>query len=384
MARLSPGQSTDCECEWMRWSGPAYGPWCECHRAILCGIAFVLICGATTRGQDVAEAARQEKARKAAEQKSPRHVYTEEDLQKQVILTTEDQERVEARKRQQPVTPGAENAKQMPNDGQPLTESLGEIARRYRQEEAEQQADSATKKKFTPFSYQVSGDSLAEPKVETAPLNGPSMGIDPYSATKPPVPNLASRSSAHVSNSHKRLSPFQPRLFNELPVAPPAGLAVVPAPPVRPPRVVTPVERRKAPATIAPGMRRIEVQRGQSWWKLAEMYLGNGARWPELRTLNANAGGPPELLELGSIVVVPEAVKAPQRSGRGAVKVQKGDSLWSLARAYLGRGDAWGCLASLNPQIEDYMHLAIGTSVQLPERNALRSCGNGTAEKTQK
>src|SRR5208283_5500185 len=76
--RLSPGQSTDCECEWMRWSGSAFGPLCECHRAILCAIAFILICGAPARGQDVAEAARQEKARKAAEQKSPRHVYTEE------------------------------------------------------------------------------------------------------------------------------------------------------------------------------------------------------------------------------------------------------------------------------------------------------------------
>ena len=374
MARLSPGQSTDCECEWMRWSGSAFGPLCERHRAILCAIAFMLICGAPARGQDVAEAARQEKARKAAEQKSPRHVYTEEDLQKQVILTTEDQARVEARKRQQPVTPGAENAKQLPNDGQPSTESLGEIARRYRQQKAEHQDELATKKKFTPFSYQVSGDSLAEPRVETAPLNGSGMGMAPYSRTNPPVPNLAPRSSPHVNTPHKRLSPFQPRLFSELPVAPPADLAALPPAPVRPPSVATRVERRTAPATLAKGMRRIEVQQGQSWWKLAQMYLGSGARWPELRNLNANAGGPPELLELGSIVVVPEVAKAPQRSTRGAIKVQKGDSLWSLAQTYLGRGDAWGCLASLNPQIVDYMHLAVGTPVQLPEGDALSSC----------
>lgn len=377
MVRLSPGQSTDCECEWMRWSGSAFGPLCECHRAILCVIAFILICGAPARGQDVAEAARQEKARRATEQKSPRHVYTEEDLQKQVILTTEDQARVEARKRQQPVTPGVENAKQLPNDGQPLTESLGEIARRHRQQKAEHQDELATKKKFTPFSYQVSRDSLAEPRVETAPLNGSGMGIAPYSRTEPPVPNLAPRSSPHVDNSHKRLSPFQPRLFSEPPVAPPAGLGVMPAPPIRPPSVATPVERRTAPPTRSAGMRRIEVQRGQSWWKLAEMYLGSGARWPELRNLNASAGGPPELLELGSIVVVPEAAK----STRGAVKVQKGDSLWSLAQAYLGRGDSWVCLASLNPQIVDYMHLAVGTPVQLPEGDALSSCHNKSVSK---
>jgi nucleoid-associated protein YgaU len=128
----------------------------------------------------------------------------------------------------------------------------------------------------------------------------------------------------------------------------------------------------------------IEVHRGQSWWKLAELYLGSGTRWRELRKLNANAGGPPELLILGSVVVVPETAKAAESLVPGSIRVRKGDSLWSLAHQYLGHGSAWGCLASANPMIVDFTHLAVGTSVRLPEGDALKSCRNGTVEKVQK
>jgi nucleoid-associated protein YgaU len=360
-------------------SGPAWGPSCEWRTAILCGTLFVSLCAMQTPGQDVAEAARQEKDRKAAEQKSPRHVYTEDDLKRPVILTPEDQARVEARKRQQNVVPGEQNAEQLPNGAQPLTESLGEIARRYRQEKAARETELATKKKITPFPYKVPDVSLAEPKLGVAPLVGPAVGPELTGRSKPSVPNLGSLSSPRASGSHKRVSPFQPRPLYEVPSAPPAGLAVVPALPPRPVRTASPMERTAPVSVAGTATRRVEVQRGQSWWKLAELYLGNGARWPELRNLNADAGGPPELLRLGSLVVVPEVAKAAQSSTQGTVKVRKGDSLWSLAHQYLGRGSAWSCLASANPQLGDYTHLAVGTSVQLPQRDALRSCRSENA-----
>src|SRR5229473_7716986 len=82
--------------------------------------------------QDVAEAARQEQARKTSQQKKTKHVYTDEDLKRAQILTPEDRAQVEARKNQQPLP--AEDQSQDSVDAQALPPdvSLGEVARRYR------------------------------------------------------------------------------------------------------------------------------------------------------------------------------------------------------------------------------------------------------------
>jgi nucleoid-associated protein YgaU len=82
--------------------------------------------------QDVAEAARQEKARKENQQRKTKHVYTDEDLKRAQILTPEDRAEVEAKRIPQPV-PGA-GATPEPIDAQvlPADLPLGDIARRYR------------------------------------------------------------------------------------------------------------------------------------------------------------------------------------------------------------------------------------------------------------
>src|SRR5579863_2498259 len=48
--------------------------------------------------QSVAEAARQERARKQEQQKSAKHIYTEEDLKHPNILTPEDRAQIEAKR----------------------------------------------------------------------------------------------------------------------------------------------------------------------------------------------------------------------------------------------------------------------------------------------
>jgi nucleoid-associated protein YgaU len=50
--------------------------------------------------------------------------------------------------------------------------------------------------------------------------------------------------------------------------------------------------------------------------------------------------------------------------------VQKGDTLWSLAREQLGCGAAWPQLASANPEIRKLNRLQIGTKVKIPARAA--------------
>jgi nucleoid-associated protein YgaU len=339
---------------------------------IFCGIVSVSVCAIQVRGQDVAEAARQEKARKDAGQNSPRHVYTEEDLKRKTILTPEDQARVEARKRQQGTAPAQQNAQQQPNDANPQSESLGEIARRYRQEKAVHEAELAAKKKFTPFAYTDPETSLAEPKPEGEPRIAPGLpsGVGNRSAT--PERHLVPHFRPPVTGPRPRISPFQPRPLAPAPSIPPAGLMARPAVPVRPSHEVGGMTVSLEPTNN--GTRRIEVQPGQSWWKLAELYLGAGARWPELRKLNA-AGGSPDLLKSGSSVLVPVAANHAKASAQ-VIEVRRGETLWSLAKEHFGRGATWTCLAAANPQITDYTHLAVGTLLTVPEGEVRNPCQN--------
>jgi nucleoid-associated protein YgaU len=361
----------------MQVCGPARGLPLEWRKAILfcAAVSFVAIIPA--RAQDVAEAARQEQARKAAEQKTPPHVYTDEDLKKKTILTPEDQARVEARKQQQPPAPAQQNAEQLPSNADPNAESLGEIARRFRAEKSAQEAELQAKKKFTPFPYQIPDDVLAEPKPAADLLIAPEAGIGIIAPPAPaPVRRYTLRPTAPAAR-RGRISPFEPRPMTNTPL-PPAAILVVPGIPERGPYAPRVEEKSLPRPAVSAGTRQIEVQAGQSWWKLAELYLGDGARWPELRKLNSAADGAPELLKRGSKVLVPETQQKVVADSH-SVPLQKGDSLWSLAQEHFGRGSAWVCLAAANPQITDYTHIAVGTPVWLPEANELAACGNGNA-----
>ena len=109
-----------------RWRGAAF-----------LGGAIFFLGTFVAHAQDVAEAARQEQARKAAEANAPKHVYTEEDLKKDRILTPDDQARVAARKQQHPVLAQESADKQQPAAQATESESLGTTARRYRNEKEE-------------------------------------------------------------------------------------------------------------------------------------------------------------------------------------------------------------------------------------------------------
>jgi LysM repeat protein len=363
------------EREWMQVSNTARGKLREWRRAIRCLCIFVSIFvvsvfGVQTHAQDIAEAARQEKARKAAEQNSSKHVYTQDDLKRQVILTPED-----PYKQQHKGVPSQQNAEQTSDPKSPQTESLGEIARRYRRAKAAREAELTSKKKFIPFPYNLPEHTLAMPKSGVAPLLPPGSILKGRANSS--VPGLTPNLPSNVPRSRARLSPFQPRPLTVGPtILPDTSPSISSA--SQPPIEHRPSEKRDAPIAANRGTQRVTVQPGQSWWKLAELYLGSGARWPELKALNPQPTGSAGFLEARSTVVVPELAQASPASAtsRQSITVQRGDSLWSLAKEHLGRGSAWSCLAVANPQVLDYMHLTIGTTLQLPEGSALDSCLN--------
>jgi nucleoid-associated protein YgaU len=288
--------------------------------------------------QDVAEAARQQQAQKT-QPATPRHVYTDEDLKRSQILTPEDKKVAEAHRKGLPA-PATDPAAIDATNPAP---SLGEVARRYRKEKAEREMEAAAakqKKAPAPFRVELPATIYAEPKRAAAPLRAPATVVRPAPVAPSAVP--AHRGAAGPS----RVSPFSPR--------PTMPSYAAPTPSVNPSMLVPSRE-----------FQQLKVQAGDSLWRMARRYLGDGARWQELLTLNPGLAAHPDALAAGSVVIVPAAAKPVHGSPR-VITVQAGDSLWSLARIHLGRGSDWPRLAHANPQVSDYLQLRVGSQLQLP------------------
>jgi nucleoid-associated protein YgaU len=294
----------------------------------------------SAQDQDAAEAARQQQAQKSQQPTTPQHVYTDEDLKRARILTPGDKKLAEARRKELPAPTPA--AKKPPAVDATPPESLGEVARRYRKEKAAREAEAAAAKKVpAPFRIELPSNTFAEPKRPVAPLRAPS------SAARP-VPVAPSSAPPQRSAAPSRMSPFSPRPTMPSPTSP--------APPVN-------------PATLVPSreFQQLQVRPGDSLWRMARRNLGDGARWQELLSLNPGLAVHPDSLAAGSTVIVPAAaVTRIVRRSPLTITVQHGDSLWSLARVHLGRGSDWSRLAHANPQIADYLHLQVGSQLQLP------------------
>jgi len=338
-------------------------------RRILLFVPLLVFFSNGAHAQDTADAARPERARKSAQQKHPSlHVYTDEDLKRDKILTPEDQARVAARRNQKNATPGQQNAEASPADTNQDADSLGEIARRYRQEKAQREAKEAAKKSFAPFPYSVPDPTLAVPKPEMVPLAPPEKPkFFPFSAPRPSSSNNSARG---------RISPFQPRPL----LAAPPSERIAPNNPTALPRVEHIAPAKPTPPIELPGLHSIQAQRGDSWWKLAERYLGDGSRWQELRALNPATSEPIELLRQGSVVLVPGASSVNQASSKSTILVKKGDTFWGLARTHFGHGTAWTCLASANPHVSDSTRLSIGSVLHFPTADELASCQAATGK----
>jgi len=107
----------------------------------------------------------------------------------------------------------------------------------------------------------------------------------------------------------------------------------------------------------------VAVKPGDSLWKLAASHLGDGHRWQELLRLNPGLGNP-ELLEVGSQIVVPASL-APSRAVT-QYTVRHGDTLWTIAQTQLGHGTAWSCIAHANPDLRDENVIQEGQVLLLP------------------
>ena len=287
------------------------------HRLSVPGIVFLcctLVGISNCQAQDVAEAAKQERTRKENQQKHPKHVYTEDDLRHSRILTPEDSQRLEARRKEQtspvveklPETIDAESA--------PAQLSLGEIARQYRnQKQARQPQQSAE------FHLPFSNPPLAAPVRPLQPVRPLSNRKDPFLRPPAPRPSLSSTTSS---------------------------------------RVVAPISYSSSPA-----LHIVTVQGGDSLWKLAQQNLGKGSRWPELLALNSRIANPSRI-EVGAQIYIPTRYSVPGTGSK--IRIRAGDTLWKIAQTHLGRATYWPCIARANSAIRDANQIYPGQELVLP------------------
>jgi len=443
-------------------------------------LSFATLGATVSRAQDqqsqsVAEAARQERTRKQEQQKSAKHVYTEEDLKHANILTPEDRAQIEAKKNEcaqknncPPAAPQNPPAALDANSQTPGTSlspetSLGEVARQLRkQKELQALKPKQTEQFHLPFST----PALASPILpERSAIRPPAQPVlrpktktpsnvfrrDPFSAVpvrpevpRAEVPRTEVRWNAHpavpenirptvqpkVSNdvqpkvredvqpklreevlpavrpnvrptnvrphfskevrptlrAHNRLTiPAQPKISS--PVAAPS-LLIQPMQPPAPSKSIQPSAPLAAISTTRPArpqpvansapvvspvatQKTVSVQRGDSLWKLAQQNLGRGNRWPELLAVNPSIANPNQIragaeLMLPTIAATPVSVQSATNGAAAGIKVRKGDTLWNLAKANLGRSSAWPCLAAANPSVSDANHIYEGQNLVLP------------------
>src|SRR2546427_5049188 len=306
-----------------------------------CALLFTTECYA----QDIADAAKQERARKESLQKKAKRVYTEEDLKRAQILTPEDRAQIEAWKNQ--AAPDAEEKPEDALDAKSLSPDvpLGDVPRRFRRLKELQKLQQSAEFHLPLADAPV----LASPK--------PMQPVRPH-AFKPAAP--AAPHFAPYRPPVKR-SPFaRPRIFTAAPpmIAPshPPATRLAPA---QPPASVAPAAAPVNP--MKPNV--VTVKRGDSLWKLAEQYLGHGLRWHDLLSSN------PDILDAnhivaGSQIVLPTSIS----SVRTATKftVRPGDTLSQIAQSRLGRASFAACIAHANPSIYDPNLIYAGQVLLLP------------------
>jgi nucleoid-associated protein YgaU len=272
-------------------------------------LGSVLICtlclgAASAFAQSLGEAARQERARKQSQPVRSLHVYTNDDMQRPQILLPEDQARFQASRESTKPTLAHEDAIPAASP-QPAEIPLGGVARHYR----------------------------LQKQLREGRLLGDLPGIS---------------SSAPLA----------------APVAPKPASTPVSVPPLRSPE---PRFHRTAPKQepVLRAAGSVRVARGDSLWKLAKRHLGSGTKWRQLAALNPQLTNP-DLIRVGEWVRLSLTPSASQVAK--TVRVEKGDTLWKLARVELGSGLAWECIAVVNPHLQNVNLIYPGQTLAIPAR----------------
>jgi nucleoid-associated protein YgaU len=111
---------------------------------------------------------------------------------------------------------------------------------------------------------------------------------------------------------------------------------------------------------IVSGTDKVLVEPGDSLWKLAKRYIGDGTRW--LAELNPQLDNP-NLIRMGEWILVPSS----EARGTKQVVVRAGHTLWSGAQSAWGSPLAVQCIVHANPQLQSADLIRPGQTLTLPQ-----------------
>jgi nucleoid-associated protein YgaU len=358
--------------------------------------------------QDVAEAARQARARKAAQAGSSQtssHVYTNDDLQRSRILLESGDANADVsvaaqKKDAAPAVNSSTNANAgataQASPGSDLqeasaTESLGEVARRYRREKAAREAERASKLPSpSPFHMEVPQAALGEilpgrtAVMPSLPVNAPT--------GKPASRGARTETKSIVRGGTLKRDPFS-RPANgamgrrlELP-----AIAIAKASGI--PRALpkTPTEKPAAPmarpqfaanplAADAKPVASVAASKSGAVAKLAlqprtvtvpilrpTVTEPSSQKKKKIAETTTAAVAPKGALAVGTTLSRAARASESQNTFANAIAVHAGDSLWKLSRRYMGSGARWREWLSANPELGDPRRLATGSRLVVPQ-----------------
>ena len=133
------------------------------------------------------------------------------------------------------------------------------------------------------------------------------------------------------------------------------------------------------------GAERYTIQQGDTWWDLADRYLGDGMRWNELQRMSVGIDQPgnhraitenSDRLHPGMEIVVPtDGTSTPSITTH---EVQKGESVWAIAQDLATTPDAdvheiVEQVGELNPDVEDLDLIYPGQRINVPAASSLEA-----------
>jgi len=370
-------------------------------KIILATAIIATVCTITapkTSAQDLGEIARQERAKK---QNNPApaatHIYTNEDLQRHQILVPEDQSRFSATTQPAIVAPSKStiqlaseltppgNADRLIGARPPLLpisnapDTTSPPTRTSIHQSAQQQTKQLpAQPNISPASTtrtEISVASATSGKSVPAPPSQPASKIIPVALAQIPVAQIVAQ-------------------FTDVPIATTVPLDQMPLGDVaRYYRLVKHVSARANPQTI-PG--RVNAPSAPALATiipnaipLDQMPLGDVARYYRAKARStapttaypltlaamplASMKRPPTRPSRIVPIKRPSITRAPGASlpltqrHPVSIHITSGNTLWQLARHYLGAGTRWQELLALNPTIQNPKRLQVGTQLALPQ-----------------
>ncbi len=192
------------------------------------------------------------------------------------------------------------------------------------------------------------------------------------------------------TNDNTALQNFQNQFGQNLTGAPSAndntmtGAATAPtAPPTATTTPTTPAATTAPPMTSATESTTYVVKQGDSLWKIADQFYHDGTKGKVIADANKDVIKNADDLAVGMKLTIPPAPEktadestatktTATDTGTGHTpattqkhKVAKGDTLYSLAKEYLGDGDKWKAIVDANPGL-DPNSLPVGKTIIIP------------------